>query len=121
MDLEPPGEPALFTAAEVTAPGLTVFRRRVRHSRTSSPAAPAPRVWAAAHRGARGRAPSGTVHLVNEEWLPACGTGLNGWDYRGLQATDEDVSCRRCGDAERRRAPEPGQLALFPIPPPAGR
>jgi hypothetical protein len=53
------------------------------------------------------------VHLVNEEWLPACGTGLNSWDYRGLQATDEDVTCRRCGDAERRRAPEPGQLALF--------
>jgi hypothetical protein len=70
-------------------------------------------VWTATHQDARGRAPSGTVHLVNEEWLPACGAGLNSWDYQGLEATDEDVTCRRCGDAERRRAPEPGQLTLF--------
>lgn len=109
-------EPTLFALPFTRADGrdpLGPFRRRLAHHRTAEPVDPeTPEAWAAAHAGARGRAPSGTIHLVTGDWLPVCGAGLNGWDPRGLQATTDPVTCVRCGGIEQRRHPET-QLALF--------
>ncbi len=112
-------EPTLFPElTPVTRPdgGLGVFRRRTRHARPSG-GVPEPTVWAATHPGARGRAPSGTVHEVNDQWLPACGAAIGGWDFRDrLQATDEDITCGRCREGVARRTPPPGQLELIALP-----
>lgn len=95
--------PALFALPRRREP-LAAFQRRLKHHRPAAPPS-----WTRLH----GRTSTGTVHLVTGEWLPACGTGLNGWDYRGLNPTDEAVTCQRC-DAilARTRVPE-GQLTLF--------
>ncbi|MBE1580414.1 hypothetical protein ACFORH_43385 [Amycolatopsis roodepoortensis] len=109
---EPPALFALPLTRDVRDP-LGPFRRRLTHHRPAEPADPeTPQAWAAAHVGARGRAPSGTIHLVTGDWLPVCGAGLNGWDPRGLQATTDPVTCARCGGIEQRRHPET-QLVLF--------
>ncbi|MDT8913673.1 hypothetical protein [Amycolatopsis sp. PS_44_ISF1] len=116
MDAGP--EPSLFPELSPiarTEGGLGVFRRRTRHTRPTGVAEPA--VWAAAHPGARGRAPSGTVHEVNDQWLPACGAAIGGWDFRDrLQATDEEITCGRCLEGAARRTPPPGQLELIALP-----
>lgn len=104
--------PALF-ALPFTREPLEVFRRRFAHHRPAERVVPGtPEAWAAAHAGARGRAPSGTVHLVTGDWLPVCGAGLNGWDPRGLAPTDDAVTCARCGGIDQRRNPAE-QLVLF--------
>jgi hypothetical protein len=95
--------------------GLGVFRRRTRHARPAGGVAE-PAVWAAAHPGAHGRAPSGTVHETNDRWLPACGAAISGWDFRDqLQVTDEEITCGRCLDGAARRVPPPGQLELIDL------
>ncbi|GAA1989533.1 hypothetical protein [Amycolatopsis minnesotensis] len=107
--------PALFPESELRrGTGLDVFRRRLRHARpATAPVLPDPLAWAAAHPGARGRAPSGTVHEVTARWLPACGAGLNGWDARGLVPTADEVTCARClGNRRRRELATAGQLEL---------
>lgn len=96
-----------------TESGLGVFRRHSRHAHSG--AVPGPAVWAAAHPGAHGRAPSGTVHEVNDRWLPICGAGLNGWDCRGLQATNQQITCGRCLEGRGHRNPLAGQLELFEL------
>ncbi|WP_158684475.1 hypothetical protein [Amycolatopsis orientalis] len=105
--------PALF-ALPARDP-LGAFRRRLTHHRPGehpgSGGPPGPGRPAVAD--ARGRAPSGTVHLLTGEWLPACGAGLNGWDPRGLQPTDDEVTCGRCGGIQQRRDPGAAQLRLF--------
>ncbi|MFK0244592.1 hypothetical protein ACIQUM_07825 [Amycolatopsis azurea] len=114
MSDEPPTLFARPIARDTTREPLAPFRRRLTHHRPGADTAEpeTPESWAAAHGGARGRAPSGTIHLVNGDWLPVCGAGLNGWDPRGLQPIDDDVTCVRCGGIEQRRKPE-DQLALF--------
>ncbi|MBN6034384.1 hypothetical protein [Amycolatopsis sp. 195334CR] len=83
---------------------LQAFRRRQPHHRIPLPPA---------REGARGRTPSGTVHLVTDAWLPVCGAGLNTWDpLRGLAPTEEPVTCRRCADVHLKEVHE-GQLKLF--------
>lgn len=53
------------------------------------------------------------MHLVTEEWLPACGSGLNGWNPQRLVATDAPINCRRCNRFLQTTPPPPGQLSLF--------
>jgi hypothetical protein len=105
--------PALFALPWQREP-LAAFRRHLTHHRPAEPIRLGPpRSWTRAHAGARGRTAAGTVHLVTVEWLPACGTGLNSWDYRGLQPTDDEVTCGRCDDITARMRPPEGQLTLF--------
>ncbi|WP_410631159.1 hypothetical protein [Amycolatopsis sp. cmx-4-83] len=117
MDAVP--EPSLFPELSPVARaegGLGVFRRRTRHARSAG-GVPEPAVWAATHPDARGRAPSGTVHEVSDQWLPACGAAIGGWDFRDrLQATDEEITCGRCLEGAARRKPSPGQLELIALP-----
>lgn len=82
------------------------------HRPTPVPADPL-QAWAVRHAGARGRSPSGTVHLLTGDWLPVCGAGLNGWDFRELHPTDDDVSCGRCSGIVRKLQTGEGQLTLF--------
>ncbi|WP_219152227.1 hypothetical protein [Amycolatopsis sp. TNS106] len=114
MSDEPPALFTLPSTRDTAREPLAPFRRRLTHHRAGAAVdePETPEAWAAAHTGTRGRAPSGTIHLVTGDWLPACGAGLNGWDPRGLQPTDDDVTCVRCGGIERRRRPD-AQLVLF--------
>jgi hypothetical protein len=110
--MEPREPPTLFSMPVPRAP-LRGFRRRLTHHRPSGPPGDPLAAWAARHAGARGRSPSGTVHLTTDDWLPLCGAGLNGWDPRGLQPTDDEVTCGRCGGSSAGRHPGEGQLPLF--------
>ncbi|MFI5615667.1 hypothetical protein [Amycolatopsis sp. NPDC051903] len=107
--------PALFALPARERDPLGPFRRRLIHHRAAEHSTPenSPAVGHDGLSGARGRAPSGTVHLLTGEWLPACGAGLNGWDPRGLQPTADEVTCGRCGGIQRSRDPGAGQLRLF--------
>jgi len=111
--MDPGSEPpALFTLPAQREP-LREFHRRMRHHRPAPGPVDPLQAWAARHAGTRGRSPSGTVHLLTGDWLPVCGAGLNGWDFRELQPTDDDVSCGRCGGVIRNQRPNKDQLALF--------
>lgn len=115
---DPPGRPeplALFPSPPPARAPLGAFRRRLPHHRRSGEP-PTPQVWAREHPSLRARAPSGTVHAVNTAWLPVCGAGLNGWDYRELEATEAAVTCHRCAQVAGLTDAELDQLALFPLP-----
>lgn len=112
---------ALFTPAalEAGAPGLGALRRILQQATDTEPVFPVGLQM-------RGRSPTGTVHLLTHQWLPACGVGLNGWNPHRLTATQEPVSCQRCGRSlPLPRPPTAGQLPLFkldaedggPVPP----
>ncbi|WP_326566009.1 hypothetical protein VSH64_29575 [Amycolatopsis rhabdoformis] len=94
--------PALFAPPRRREP-LAAFQRRFKHRPAAQPS------WTRVH----GKTAAGTVHVVTDEWLPACGTGLNGWDYRGLNPTDDAVTCHRCDALISRTNPPEGQLTLF--------
>ncbi|WP_328451774.1 hypothetical protein [Amycolatopsis sp. NBC_00438] len=104
--------PALFTLPPQRKP-LAAFRNRLTHHRPAETPPGPPPTWRRAHAGDRGRTTAGTVHLVTGDWLPACGTGLNSWDYRGLRPTDDEVTCGRCAARDARNRPPKGQLTLF--------
>ncbi|GAB2779221.1 hypothetical protein [Amycolatopsis magusensis] len=103
--MEPADSPEI--AEQLPLPGrepLQAFLRRQEHHRVSAPPSA---------DAARGRTPSGTVHLVNDAWLPVCGAGLNTWDpLRGLSPTEEPVTCRRCADVHLKSLRD-DQLRLF--------
>ncbi|GAB3152017.1 hypothetical protein [Amycolatopsis sp. NPDC004378] len=111
--MDPEADPPALFALPARREPLAAFRSRLTHHRPADGPPGPPSAWRQAHAGERGRSPAGTVHLVTGEWLPACGAGLNSWDYRGLQPTDDDVTCGRCADRAARTRPLRGQLRLF--------
>ncbi|MFE0020244.1 hypothetical protein [Amycolatopsis sp. NPDC059021] len=105
--------PTLFA---VDRTPLRTFRRRMPPHHRRGPLRPDDLAgWVARHAGGvRGRAPSGTVHrMLPDDWLPACGAGLNGWNPEQLTPVDEPVSCGRCEALVEQGRPGEQQLALF--------